>query len=92
MRSECYVFGLLKKGVVLKKSIVVEFRSIRNVNDFCSLNRLYAQKVKISSDNYKSNDDVCASSNVHGSVEVTAEGSTDAVTGLFESYRLVGIA
>ncbi len=72
----------------MKKSVNLNFHSIRDINDFCSLNRLYLNDVHVSSDISSDN----GAGHMVNTVKITAEGKDDAVIGLIDSYRMFGIA
>lgn len=66
----------------MKKGICIRFASVRQANDFYSLNRKYREKVNISVSGEKECDEV----------NIVAEGSEAALHELFRSYRVCGIA
>ena len=73
----------------MKKEIEVSLRSIRNFNDFNSLNHTYDGRIRFK---YGNRDNILELSDPDGSVRVIAEGSEDVLSELIASYRMCGIA
>ena len=73
----------------MKKEIKVSLRSIRNFNDFNSLNRVYDGRIRFE---FGKKGSILELTDGDNSVSVIAEGSEGALLELLDSYRLCGIA